>query len=230
MPKFFPKQLFKDGWYLFFSKTGLILMGINGVYFLLFGVITLGIGIFTLGPAAFLLGDLEIVSGILAFFLILIFIEIVFLLIFLEVYVMMFCLYRYDQKQVPMFNYYVFDGQMPRFLLYFKSCLYASVKVAIGLLLLIVPGVQAFFRYVMVGPVAVFEFKEKETAEAILEKSATMTKGKFLSLAVLIFGFLIILVILNFILGRMMTQFFVLPILFTYLMICLFLFYKNPKI
>jgi len=174
-----------------------------------------------------LLREPEIMSGILVFFLSLIFIEIVILFVIFEQFVILACLARHFQKQQPLFSIKAFQDDMPRFMLYLKSCMYALVKICVGLLLFVVPGVQAFFRYLLVGAIAIFEFDENKTSEQILEKSEQLTKGKLVAFASLFFAFFLILLGVDALLGRVVMQLIVGPVISTYFTICVVLYYKK---
>lgn len=197
--------------------------------FFVMGIVTFITGILISGPALLLLKELEIMSSIVLFLLFLIFIEVVILFFIVEQFVILVCLSRYFQKQAPIFNFKIFEGEMPRFMLYIKGCLFALVKICVGFLMLIVPGVRACFRYFFVGPIAVFEYREALTSDEILEKSVKLTEGKFLRLASLIIALFLFSFGSHFIFGKMIAHFILLPPLVTYFTICVVFFYKGTS-
>ena len=196
--RFFPQEILLEGFKLLKTKSGWVLIGLNFLFFLVFGFVTLVAGIIILGPAAMLLREPHMMSGILVFFLSLIFIEIVVLFVILEQFVILACLQHHFLNKKPIFSMEAFKNDGPRFMLYVKSCLFVLVKVCVGLLMLIVPGIQAFFRYMFVGPISVFEYGNHKTSDDILRRSEELTYHHWQQLASLFVMMCVLLFVLNF--------------------------------
>ena len=222
-------EILKEGFFVLKSRDGGILILINFIFFLIFGLVTLISGILILGPAAMLLKDPHVVSGVLVFFLLLLFIEVVVLFVVFEQFIILTCLYRIYEHHAPIFTLTLFQEEKERFLLYIKSCLTVLVKICIGLILFILPGLRAFFRFLFIGPISIFEYQGQLTADETLKRSENLTEPHFWLLVLGGILFIVILFLSHLILGQLLTQLVLMPVLATYLTICIVILYRRES-
>ena len=227
MKSLFPTAVLRESFLLLKSRSGLILLLINVLFFLLFGLLTLVSSILILGPAALLMKNPHILSGVLVFFLMLLFIEMVIAFVIFEQFVILVALMRTYDHQKPMISLDVLRSEGGRFGLYLKSCLFALLKICVGLFMFIVPGIQAFVKYLMVGPIAIFEYGENKRSSQILEKSEEITRGHILHLFSFVLALFLTALLLNYLLGRVFTQLVMFPVLMTYFTLGVVVYYKR---
>ena len=134
---------------------------------------------------------------------------------------------RIYEKKEPIVSIEAFQNETTRFKLYMEAALQAAAQILMGLVMFIVPGVQAFFKYFMVGPIAVFEYSSQLQTTAILSKSEKITEGHRWQLAYLFIGILLLYLLMRFILGSVFTQLFLTPVISTYFTICVVIYYKK---
>ncbi len=208
------------------TKAGGMLILVNFVFSLVFGLGSLLAGVLIFGPATLFLKDSFLLWFVLPVLAIVFVVVLIAFAIFVQ-FVILFCLMRVYEKKEPIVSIEAFQNETPRFKLYMEAALQAAAQVLMGLVMLIVPGVQAFFKYFMVGPIAIFEYSLQLQSNAILSKSDKITDGHRWQLAYLCIGTLLLYLLARFILGSVFTQLFLTPVISTYFTICVVIYYKK---
>lgn len=226
---FFPVDILKQAWKMLISKEGFFLFLINFVIFFFSGIIILVSSLLILGPAAYLLQNPALFSGIVVFLLYFLFIDVVLVFILCEQYIMLICIERIFLKKYPLFGIKMFEGESTRFIYYVKTVLFSAMKVMVGCLCFVIPGIKAFFQYMLSGIISVFTFSDHKEIEKILEESKRITQGKLLPLASLVISSLLALFISEWVIGQIFTQFFLMPFLSLLVTLSLVLFCKQYK-
>ena len=222
----FPVEILQEGFQLLITKAGGTLVLINFVFSLVFGLGSLLVGVLIFGPATLLLRDSFLLWFILPILAVVFAAVLIAFAIFVQ-FVILFCLQRVYEKKEPILSIEAFQNETARFKLYMETALQAATQILMGLIMLIVPGVQAFFKYFMVGPIAVFEYTSQLHSSAILSKSEKITEGHRWQLAYLCIGIVLVYILTRFILGSVFTQIFLTPVISTYFTICVVIYYKR---
>lgn len=208
------------------TKAGGTLALINLVFSLIFGLGSLLAGVLIFGPATLLLKDSFLLWFILPILVVVFLVVLIAFAVFVQ-FVILFCLMRVYEKKEPILSIEAFQNETGRFKLYMETALQAAGQILMGLVMLIVPGVQAFFKYFMVGPIAIFEYAPQLHTSAILSKSEKITEGHRWQLAYLCIALVLVSIVARTILGSVFTQLFLTPVLSTYFTICVVIYYKR---
>ena len=222
----FPVEILQEGFQLLVTKAGGTLVLINFVFSLVFGLGSLLAGVLIFGPATLFLKDSFLLWFILPLLAIVFGVVLIVFAVFVQ-FVVLFCLQRVYEKKEPILSIEAFQNETARFKLYMEAALQAATQILMGLVMFIVPGVQAFFKYFMVGPIAIFEYTPQLQSAAILSKSERVTEGHRWQLAYLFMGILLLYILTRFILGSVFTQLFLTPVISAYFTICVVIYYKK---
>lgn len=222
----FPVEILQEGFYLLITKAGGTLVLINFIFSLIFGLGSLVAGVLIFGPATLLLKDSFLLWFILPILVIIFAAVLIAFAIFVQ-FVILFCLMRIYEKKEPILSIEAFQNETACFKLYMETALQAAGRILMGLVMLITPGVQAFFKYFMVGPISIFEYSPQLQSAAILSKSERITEGHHGRLAYFCVAIVLLYILTRFILGSVFTQLFLTPVISTYFTICVVIYYKK---
>ena len=222
----FPLEILQEGFQMITTKAGGTLILVNFIFSLIFGLGSLLAGVLIFGPATLFLKDSFLLWFVLPLLVIVFVVVLIAFAVFVQ-FVILFCLMRIYEKKEPILSIEAFQNETARFKLYMETVLQAAAKILMGLVMFIVPGVQAFFKYFMVGPIAIFEYSPQLYFPAILSKSEKITEGHHGQLATLCIGTLLLYILTRFILGSVFTQIFLTPVISTYFTLCVVIYYKK---
>ena len=226
MDRFFPVHLLKSSFQVLKTQNGLVLVGINLGYMLVFGIINLLAGLIIFGPATLLLHGQSILIWIVLPFLSLVFAILMTGLTICVQYLVFLGLYRMDQNLSPMLSIEIIQKEGDRFKLYVESIARAILEVVLGLVFLIIPGVILLLKYILIGPVAIFQYTPQLSAQDVLAKSSDLTHTHRQHLGYLLLGAIALYLLSSFILGGLFTRIILAPLLLTFLAIVLVKYYQ----
>lgn len=200
---------------LFFKKpAGGWVLAFNVVYALLLGLFVLLGHVLIIGPATLILKEQQIFMWIVLPFLSLIFLVLIGALTIAVQFFIFVILYREIHHEKPLWSLAVFEKEGNRLKLYVEAVVRAALEVIVGLIFLIVPGVMIFSKYLLIGPIAVFEHARAASVQSILTRSKNMTAGYQSSLLVLVGVALVSYMVSYWIFGDIFSRLIVLPVLF----------------